>query len=140
MTLRDAEGKTALQWSKVKGHAECVQAFKTYLGEVAARRSKAPSAEAGGAGAAVGASAAASASSGEGGAEAEPSGGAVPAEIQRAAGRGDEAVVLAWLDGRGGLSLHFAPIWSRFCPSIFSVYLSVFLSTYSYLLSSKTYF
>ena len=25
-----------------------------------------------------------------------------------------------------GLSLHFAPIWSRFCPSIFNVYLSVF--------------
>jgi len=101
MTLRDAEGKTALQWSKEKGHAECVQAFRTYLGEVAAGRSKAPSAEAGGAGAAVGASATASAPSGGGGAEAEPSsGGAVPEEVVLAAERGDE-MTLAWLDGGG---------------------------------------
>ena len=75
MTLRDVFGKTALQWAKEKGRAECVQAFKTYLGEVAAVRSKAASAEAGGAGAVVGESAAASASSVEGGAEVEPSGG-----------------------------------------------------------------
>ena len=35
MTLRDAEGKTALQWAKEKGHAECVCAF-----EAAAREAK----------------------------------------------------------------------------------------------------
>ena len=54
MTLRDVEGKTALQWAKEKGHAECVQAFRTHLGEVAASRSKAASADAGGAGETVG--------------------------------------------------------------------------------------
>ena len=32
----------------------------------------------------------------------------------------------------GGLSLHFAPIWSRFCPSILNVYLSVFVGIYLY--------
>ena len=96
MTLRDVDGFSALQWAKEKGHAECVQAFRTHLGEVAASRSKAPSAEAGGAGAAVGVSAAASALSGEGAAEVEPSGGAVPEEVVDAAERGDEeAVVLA---------------------------------------------
>ena len=96
---RTVDGKSALHFAKEKGHAECYEAFRTYLGEVAAARSKAPSAEAGGAGAAVGASAAASASSGEGGAEAEPSGGAVPEEVVDAAEYGNEAVVLAWLDG-----------------------------------------
>ena len=68
MTLRTAAGKIA----KEKGHGECVEAFRTYLGEVKAARSKAPSAEAGGAGAGgapagaavAGASAAVSASSG----------------------------------------------------------------------------
>ena len=78
MTLRTEEGKTALQIAKEEGHTECVEAFRTYLGEVAGRR-EAAAAEASGAGgtgapkveAAAGASAAASASSGEGGAEAE---------------------------------------------------------------------
>ena len=70
-------------------------------------RSKAPSAEAGGAGAAAGASAAASASSGEGGAEAEPSSGAVPEEVVLAAERGEEAAVLAWLDGGGRVDATF---------------------------------
>ena len=112
MTLR-AQGKTALQLAKERGHAECVQAFKTYLGEVAARRSKAPSAEAGGAGAAVGVSAAASALSGEGAAEVEPSGGAVPEEVVDAAGRGDEeAVVLAWVDGGGRVNVAFVCVFS----------------------------
>ena len=102
MTLRDAEGKTALQLAKEEGHAECLEAFRTHLGAVAADRSKAPSAEAGGAGEAVGASAAASASSGEGGAGAAlSSSGAVPEEVALAARRGKEAVVLAWLDGGG---------------------------------------
>ena len=49
MTLRDAVGKTALQIAMEDGHAECVQAFRTHLGEVAAGRSKAPLAEASGA-------------------------------------------------------------------------------------------
>ena len=35
MTLRDAYGKTALQWAKEQGHPECVQAFRTHLGVVA---------------------------------------------------------------------------------------------------------
>ena len=30
MTLRDVDGKTALQWAKEKGHAECVEAFRTH--------------------------------------------------------------------------------------------------------------
>ena len=50
MKLRNSSGNTALQWAKVKGHTECGEAFRTYLGEVTGR-SKAPSAEAGGAGA-----------------------------------------------------------------------------------------
>ena len=78
MALRTAAGKTALQMAKEKGHTECVAAVRTYLGEVAAARSKAAAVEAGGAGAggapageaAAGASAAASALIGEGGAEA----------------------------------------------------------------------
>ena len=112
MTLRSS-GRTALQIAKEKGHTECVEAFRTYLGEVAAARSKAPSAEAGGAGvgapagaAAAGASAAASASSGEG-AEAEPSSEAVPEEVVLAAGRGEEATVLAWLGGGGWVDERF---------------------------------
>ena len=32
MTLRDAAGRAALQIAKERGHAECVQAFETYLG------------------------------------------------------------------------------------------------------------
>ena len=112
MTLRDVFGKTALQYAKERGHAECVQAFRTYLGEVAAGRSKAPSAEAGGAGAAEGASAAASASSGEGGAEAELSSGAVPKEVVQATERGDEAAVLAWLDGGGRVNATFEFVFS----------------------------
>ena len=87
MRLRSS-GKTALQIAKEKGHGECYEAFRTYLGEVAAARSKAPSVEAGGAGAggaptreaAAGASAAASASGGEG-AKAEPGSEAVPKEV-----------------------------------------------------------
>ena len=109
MTLRTAAGKTALQIAKEEGHAECVEAFRTYLGEVTAARSKAPSAEAGGAGAggapageaAAGASAAASASGGEG-AEAELGSEAVPVEVVRAAVRGEEAAVLAWSTAAGG--------------------------------------
>ena len=105
-----SSGMTALQFAKEKGHAECVEAFRTYLGEVTAARSKAPSAEAGGAGAsgapageaAAGASAAASALIGEGGMEAEPSGEAVPEEVVLAAERGEEAPALAWLDGGVG--------------------------------------
>ena len=112
MKLRDAAGKTALQWAKEEGHAECVQAFRTHLGGVAAGRSKAASAEAGGAGAAVGASAAASASSGEGGAEAKPSGGAVPEEVLDAAWHGDEAAVLAWVDGGGRVNATFEYVFS----------------------------
>ena len=114
MTLRDAAGKTALQYAKEKGQAECVEAFRTYLGEVAAVRSKSPSAEAGGAGAsgapadaaAAGASAAASASSGEG-AEAEPGSGTVPEEVVLAARRGEEVAVLAWLEGGGRVDERF---------------------------------
>ena len=112
MTLRDVDGKTALQWAKEKGHAECVEAFRTHIGEVAASRSKAPSAEAGGAGAAVGASAAASASSGEGGAEARPSSGAVPEGVVDAAEDGDEAVVLAWLEDGGRVDAAFEYVFS----------------------------
>merc|ERR1712091_313234 len=115
MTLRSMEGETALQYAKEEGHAECVEAFRTYLGEVMATRSKAPSAEAGGAGAsgapageaAAGASAAASASSGEGGAEAAPGSEAVPEEVVLAARRGEEAAVLAWLDGGGWVDATF---------------------------------
>ena len=47
MPLRPAAGKTALQIANQRGHAECVAAVRTYLGEVTAARSKAPSAEAG---------------------------------------------------------------------------------------------
>ena len=92
LTLRSFDGETALQMATEEGHAECVEAFRTYLGEVAAGRKaqrtpsegpcacrpevrKAPSAEA------------------------APSGDAVPEGVVNAAGRGDEAVVVAWLNG-----------------------------------------
>ena len=115
MTLRSSGGRTALQYAKEKGHGECVEAVRTHLGEVTAVRSKAPSAEAGGAGAggapageaAAGASDAASALIGEGGAEAEPSSETVPEEVVLAAKRGEEAVVLAWLDGGGWVDERF---------------------------------
>ena len=74
---------------------------------MAAVRSKAPSADAGGAGAALGASAAASASSGEGGKEAEPT-----EEVVQAVRRGVEAVVLAWLDGGGRVNATFEYVFS----------------------------
>ena len=104
-----------MQIAKENGHAECVEAFRTYLGEVMAARSKAPSAEAGGAGASgapageavEGSSALASASSGEGGVEAEPSSEAVPEEVVLAAEQGEEAAVLAWLDGGGRIDERF---------------------------------
>jgi len=102
MALR-SDHKTALQVAKESGHAECVEVFKTHLAEVAARPSNAPSAEVGGARAAgTGASAAASARSGEGGAEAEPGSWVVPQEVAVAAARHNNALVLAWLDRRGG--------------------------------------
>ena len=88
--------------------------------KVAAARIKAPSAEAGGAGAggapageaAAGASAAASASSSEGGAEAAPGSETVPEEVVRAAERGDELPVLAWLDGSGWVDARFVYLFA----------------------------
>ena len=113
MTLRSS-GRTALQYAKEKGHTECVEAFRTYLGEVAGRR-EAATAEADGARAGdapageaeAGASAAASSSSGEGGAETAPGSEAVPKEVVLAARRGEEAAVLAWLDGGGRVDMRF---------------------------------
>ena len=119
MKLRSVDGKTALQIAKENGHAECFEAFRTYLGEVTAARSKAPSAEAGGAGAngapageaEAGASAAASALIGEGGAEAAPGSGEVPKEVVLAARRGEEAAVLEWRRaGRRDVRVH---LWLR---------------------------
>ena len=47
MALRGSGG-TALQIAKEKGHAECVEAFRTYLGEVATARSFVRSSRGGG--------------------------------------------------------------------------------------------
>ena len=93
MALRTADGYTALQIAKEKGHTECIAAVKTFLGEVAAERRDA--------------AAAPTAASSSGGVESGTGEDAVPEEVVEAAEQGGEAV-LAWLNGGGRVDATFA--------------------------------
>ena len=106
---RSASGKTALQWAKEKGHAECIEAFRQHVQEsVVAGR---PTATAAGGEGAGGTSSGGASSAGSrvaktlspaAAAGRAPSGVvAVSAEVVAAAERGDEKAVLAWLEGVG---------------------------------------
>ena len=91
--VRSEDGKTALQWANEKCHAACVGAFRQHIEEVTAAQREA----AGGAGGAPSGEAAAGARA----AASSGSLGSLPAETARAAGRGEEAALLAWLDSGG---------------------------------------
>ena len=99
--LRTTDGKSALQLAKEQGHSACVEAFRQHIAEVTARQREAA---AGGAGSASSGEAVSSSfteaelgSLTELGRELGRELGSVTAAVA-AAGRGDEAALLSWLE------------------------------------------
>ena len=98
---RTPDGRTALQWAKEKGHAECERAFEAAAREAAAASGAGAGGTSSGGASSAGSRGAKTLSPAVAAERASSGGVAVPDEVVAAVGRGDEEAVLAWLEVGG---------------------------------------